>query len=113
MNRTNVIIRKITPKDFTSYWEQSVDRFHRILDAKIGDSQLDVGEYSLVISLYVESNYMELNLDTDEQYQLQIETVDNEIQVLLRSFNYFGVRHALETLSQLIAYDEFSNQLKV
>lgn len=113
IDRTNVTIRKITPKDFTSYWEQSMDRFNQIIDAKIGDTQLVDGEYALSISLYVESGYIDLDLDTDEIYQLIVETNGNEIQVLLRSSNYFGARHALETLSQLIVFDEFSSQLKV
>lgn len=113
IDRKSVSIQKKTPKEFTSYWEESMNRFNRIIDAKIGDTELVDGEYSLSISLYVESDSMDLNLDTDEQYQLRVETNGNEIQVLLTSFNYFGARHALETLSQLIAFDEFSGQLKV
>lgn len=113
LNRTNVNIQSITQKDITAYWEQSMDRFNQIIDAKIGHNQLIEGECGLSIELNIETDSMELNTDTDEQYQLELVTNDNEIVARISSFNYFGARHALETLSQLIAFDEFSNQLKV
>lgn len=104
---------KATPRKFAPYWQQSMLRFNRIIDSKIRRRPLSEGEYSLYVQLNVEADSMDLNMDTDEQYQLELSSTDDVIIASITSYNYFGARHALETLSQLIVFDEFSNQLKV
>ncbi|XP_066911880.1 chitooligosaccharidolytic beta-N-acetylglucosaminidase-like isoform X2 [Clytia hemisphaerica] len=55
-----------------------------------------------------------LTLDTDEGYRLTMtSTSDDVIQVNIKATNFFGARHALETLSQLSAYDDESNGLQI
>lgn len=89
-------------------------RFDGIIDARVGQNTVEEGEYSLSIELNVETDNLDLNLDTDENYQLELSSTDNnELIASISAFCYFGARHGLETLSQLIAYDEFTNQLKV
>lgn len=36
-----------------------------------------------------------------------------QVVAVVEGENYFGVRHGIETLSQLVVYDDFSNQLFV
>ncbi|XP_039295029.1 chitooligosaccharidolytic beta-N-acetylglucosaminidase [Nilaparvata lugens] len=50
-------------------------------------------------------------LDMDESYHLHVDTVDNKIVANIEAQSYFGSRHGLETLSQLVAYDDVSNSL--
>ena len=45
-----------------------------------------------------------LTLETDESYNLYVSNERNKIEVFIHAATFFGARHALETLSQLIAY---------
>ena len=48
-------------------------------------------------------------MDTDERYELRIETENSgNTEVHIDAHSYFGARHGLETLSQLISYDELT-----
>lgn len=50
-----------------------------------------------------------LYLQTDESYKLKIKTNKGEVLATIIGNTYFGVRHGLETLSQLIWWDEYAN----
>ncbi|XP_064096224.1 chitooligosaccharidolytic beta-N-acetylglucosaminidase-like [Macrobrachium nipponense] len=52
-----------------------------------------------------------LKLETDESYSLSIATSGAQSTATIIAASYFGARHALETLSQLIAYEENTNAL--
>ena len=54
-----------------------------------------------------------LTIETDESYTLDIQTIDQVTTVYIVAETYFGARHAMETLSQLITWDERSNSLVV
>lgn len=92
-----------------------MERFNGILDARVGqDRRAADGEFGLSIEIAVDDQGLELNFDTNERYELSLSpTGSNELLARIIAVNYYGARHGLETLSQLIAYDEFSNQLKV
>ncbi len=47
-------------------------------------------------------------METDESYEL---TVTNGKKVEINAPTYFGARHGLETLSQMIAYDDMKDIL--
>lgn len=113
LNRTNIAIRRNFSEKHTQNWEQSFDRFFQIIDAKIGHHQISPGEHRLFIEVNVANDSMELNLDTNEQYGLQLHITNGDLIARINATTYFGGRHGLETLSQLINFDEFSNQLKV
>jgi hexosaminidase len=50
-------------------------------------------------------------MQTDESYELSISDPEN-IEVNITAKSFYGARHGLETLSQLIVYDDINNQLK-
>jgi hexosaminidase len=50
-----------------------------------------------------------LTLDTDESYSLSIDNSENIVTASITAATYFGARHAIESLSQLIGWD---NHLK-
>ena len=56
---------------------------------------------------------MTLNHDTNEGYSLTISNENEQIQVNIKARNFYGARHALETISQLIVYDDFDNSLVI
>ncbi|KAI5632375.1 glycosyl hydrolase family 20, catalytic domain-containing protein [Phthorimaea operculella] len=57
-------------------------------------------------------HYQEFSLDMDESYELKVQPVSNDkLNATITANTFFGVRHGLETLSQVIFYDEISEQL--
>lgn len=93
----------------TKYWTNNQARFLNILAMKNEDPDWvspPGGEKSLKIQLSVTSDSIRQELSTDEQYQLTIDTTGDFITVQITSPTYFGARHGLESLSQLIVYDE-------
>ncbi|XP_029052916.1 chitooligosaccharidolytic beta-N-acetylglucosaminidase isoform X1 [Osmia bicornis bicornis] len=62
----------------------------------------------------VKTDRIKLTLHTDESYSLTVTQVNEtllETRVTARS--YFGARHALETLSQMIVFNDFRNQIEI
>lgn len=52
-------------------------------------------------------------LGTDESYSLELTGSGTVVSVNITASTYFGARHALETLSQLIWYDSSEETLKI
>lgn len=87
------------------------DRFIAMQNNKVKNYTL--GGLDLNIDIKAESEDMDLNYDVDEGYTLTIVSSANEIQVTINAKNFFGARHAMETLSQVIVYDELNTKLVV
>ncbi|KAJ8891061.1 hypothetical protein PR048_010570 [Dryococelus australis] len=52
--------------------------------------------------------------DTDERYQLQISEASNgRVNASILALNFFGLRHGMETLSQLIIYNDITQELQI
>ncbi|XP_008558028.1 chitooligosaccharidolytic beta-N-acetylglucosaminidase [Microplitis demolitor] len=56
---------------------------------------------------------MTLRLSTKESYKLKINKRKSSVSVIIRGENYFGVRNALETLSQLIVFNDFVDKIQI
>jgi len=65
------------------------------------------------VEVTVTGKETQLRLDTDESYDLTVQTIGDTTTATILASEYYGARHALETLSQLIDYDELSNSLQV
>ncbi|XP_045540765.1 probable beta-hexosaminidase fdl [Papilio machaon] len=52
-----------------------------------------------------------LRLDTDESYTIQINTIGNRVLFKVSGYSFCGVRHGLETASQLILLDQDTGYL--
>ncbi|XP_031835278.2 beta-hexosaminidase 1 isoform X1 [Nomia melanderi] len=62
----------------------------------------------------LETDNIKLTLHTDESYTLTVSKVDKSIlNATITAKSYFGARHALETLSQLIVFDDLRNQIEI
>jgi hexosaminidase len=64
----------------------------------------------LNIIVKTETDDMTFNYDTKEGYQLTLDEKSDEISVEIIAENFFGIRHGIETLSQLIVHDELNQQ---
>ncbi|KAK9874015.1 hypothetical protein WA026_002368 [Henosepilachna vigintioctopunctata] len=63
---------------------------------------------------HTEPDVDKLTLETDESYHLVVKSdMGGKIEVTITSPNFFGSRHGLETLGQLIIYDDLRNQLRI
>lgn len=58
--------------------------------------------------------FLGITLDTDESYSLTVSSSsDGRILATVKGENFFGARHGLETLGQLIIYDDIRNEIQV
>ena len=65
------------------------------------------------VQINIESAEAKLKLDTDESYKVQIQTKDAQTVALISAKTLFGARHGLETLGQLINYDDVCGAFQV
>lgn len=98
-------------------WKATEKRWMDVLKAKIPNRKiLTKGGYqfTVVINTPDTDDSPRLTLDTDESYLLQIGS-DNQGQVLanISANSFFGARHALETLNQLVVYDDIRREVQV
>jgi len=81
------------------------------------DNETDYSEHVRRTVVYVElsvvSNVMDLELHQDESYTIGLNNVNGNILVNILANTFFGARHGLQTLTQLIAYDCMHNALMV
>lgn len=67
---------------------------------------------SVVVNIAViDPSVISLDLDVDESYSLKISLNGNEILAQITAQSFFGSRHALETLSQLMVFDDIDQSL--
>jgi hypothetical protein len=52
-------------------------------------------------------------MNTNESYRLMVQVESGIVVVKVEAPTYYGARHGLETLAQLIVYDEIENTMKV
>ncbi len=73
----------------------------------------------LLVKISITYKTLSLNLRTDESYTLSISTrvqqdlPRDEVLVFVKAKTFYGARHALETLAQMITYDPIENCYRV
>ncbi|XP_039444957.1 chitooligosaccharidolytic beta-N-acetylglucosaminidase-like isoform X2 [Culex pipiens pallens] len=96
------------------YWDLSAERFRVQLGNKLAGEEANSGGYRMVVELDVKDDSLVLNHDTVESYRLSVgQPVHDQVIVTIEAENYFGARHGLETLAQLIVFDDLSGDLLV
>jgi len=91
--------------------EEYMMRYERISPFTKERSSHASQNHMVNIEITITSDDHELHLDTDESYDIVTQTVGDTTTVTILSSTYYGARHALESLSQLMAYDEMNNSL--
>ncbi|CAL4247209.1 unnamed protein product, partial [Meganyctiphanes norvegica] len=69
--------------------------------------------HEVSIAVHVTDIQVHLNYDTDESYNLTIASTEDVTTVTIHAETFFGARHGLETLSQLIDYDDEHETLQI
>lgn len=57
--------------------------------------------------------FLAFSLDMNENYTIKISGANDKVNATITGGSFFGVRHGLETLSQLILYDDIRDHLLV
>ncbi|XP_065720541.2 chitooligosaccharidolytic beta-N-acetylglucosaminidase isoform X2 [Drosophila suzukii] len=98
-------------------WRAAEDRFMDMLNVQIPDRKvLARGGYRMTVSINTpdEPAPAQLTLETDESYALEIDTdASGHVLANITAANFFGARHGLETLAQLIVYDDIRREVQV
>ncbi|XP_055306307.1 chitooligosaccharidolytic beta-N-acetylglucosaminidase-like [Sitodiplosis mosellana] len=97
------------------FWHTNKQRFHEQISKKVPPSLSltnDGSRLMIIIDVGNESN--KLGLNTNEHYKIRSRKDQNDgIVVNITSETIFGARHALETISQLIIFDNVQRELQI
>ena len=78
-----------------------------------GQKDINLSQRSLRVRIDVEQPDASLTLETDEFYKLNITHTDaDQLEANIEAKTFFGARHGLETLSQLVTYDDANDALQ-
>lgn len=109
-----------TNRNQEKLWESNRERFMDFVENKVSNLEFLKNEgHPLKISIELEDindndEKPRLTLDSDESYKLEIKTSDaHEVFANIKAKTYFGARHGLETLNQLIVYDDIRRELQI
>lgn len=114
INPQDIIFKTEHFKKEPAYWNMATDRFKQMQQKKLPKKYgVQTGGKTLLIDVTSETDDMTFTLDTFEGYSFKITEDGNGVHVAISAKNFFGIRHALETLSQLIVYDNIRNEMLI
>lgn len=114
INSNGLRFRAINVNSGNDFWEVNQERLLRQIRAKMPNDSIPLGNaeaYSVQIDIIAESNDVKLYIQVDETYTLSVNLVSGDIVARIQSKTVFGARHALESLAQLIIYDDVTDRL--
>ena len=90
-------------------------RFKSSIEKQMPRDPVKPGGRSLFVTLNIlDPQIIKLTLSLDEGYTLHMsETSDGRMNATISAANYFGCRHGLETLAQLVIYDDIRNEAQI
>lgn len=97
------------------FWQINQERLRGQISRKLPHSSrsTDTGSQLLIV-VNVEDEAAKLGLDTNEHYQIQTCKEENgNIVANISAETIFGARHAFETISQLIIFDDVRGELQI
>ena len=65
------------------------------------------------VQISIETAEVKLKIETDESYKLKVQTKNGHTIAMVKSKTFYGARHGLETLGQLVNYDDICGCLQV
>ncbi|CAD7003068.1 chitooligosaccharidolytic beta-N-acetylglucosaminidase [Ceratitis capitata] len=116
INQITFVFPKLTKQQ--PLWEACKERFLQQVKNLTPDiSVVKGGGSNFVVAVQLDTEIDELPrlvLDTDESYKLSVTTTpENGTVAKISGKSYFGARHGLETLSQLIVYDDIRREYQL
>lgn len=118
------ITKKITPINYHNIiyriendheqWKGAWERFKKfqLRKLQILVSEIKLGK-DLIINVTISNENLILDYNTHEGYQLKVNELSDVVVAEIYAENFYGARHALETLDQLIVFDNFNDGLVI
>lgn len=102
-------------KSNQEFWDANRERFLGQINRKVPKSiKLDNQGLGLIVNIeVVRPDDLLLTLETNESYVLSSNESDGNVVVNITAETVFGARHGLETLSQLVVFDDIRSELQV
>lgn len=114
INPNDIIFNTQNFKREPAYWTMATDRFMAMQKKKLPTKyEIKSGGKTLLIDVATDTDDMLFTLDTFEGYNFKITEDSNGVHVAVKAKNFYGARNALETLSQLIVYDNIRNEMLI
>jgi len=76
-------------------------------------SSRSIRDHNVTVMINVTKPDSYLTMDTNESYNLRVNEFNNRTEINIHADTFFGARHALETLSQMIQYCEKNDALQI
>ncbi|CAK1594861.1 unnamed protein product [Parnassius mnemosyne] len=87
-----------------------LEKMHKKYKNETEETDLPIKRISVQMEVETDPD-PRIRLNTEEAYMLKFETVGSRVNIKVTSASFCGVRHGLETLSQLILLDQASGYL--
>ncbi|XP_055687641.1 chitooligosaccharidolytic beta-N-acetylglucosaminidase-like isoform X2 [Lutzomyia longipalpis] len=101
-------------KSQQTYWEQTQQRFFDQIKAKVVKNHvLRHGGKKVMVDIAVDREDLTFDFNTDESYKVDVKEEDGNVGVKITAPTYYGARHGVETLAQLIVYDNIRTELQI
>ncbi|KAF2880772.1 hypothetical protein ILUMI_25400 [Ignelater luminosus] len=98
--------RKLVEDAFTIFYDNIANMV--LKSDKSQQQNSEIGRF--IVRVHVARvNDVKLRLSTDERYYLTLRINQNDLVANINATTFFGARHGLETLSQLVWWDEFAS----
>ncbi|KAI7815264.1 chitooligosaccharidolytic beta-N-acetylglucosaminidase, partial [Rhyzopertha dominica] len=94
-----------------SAWKRFTQQIAALIPSGVNPS----GGRSLLVNFIISNTSLDrLTWETDESYNLTVkETSDGRINATIMATNFFGARHGLETLNQLVIFDDLRDEVQI
>ncbi|KOB75344.1 Beta-hexosaminidase, partial [Operophtera brumata] len=92
-----------------------VERFKDVVATAVpkGISPKATGKAFAVNLVNNNPDLKEFSLGFDESYSINVASLNDKVNATITANSFFGLRHGLETLSQLIVYDDIRNHVLI
>lgn len=109
-----MVFGPIAPAKLQGLWTEVQERFRQQVIKKVPKHYTLKAEGKKVsFEFAVQSDDVYYTMATDESYKLAVSEVRDGVHVVISAPTFFGARHALETLAQLIVFDDIRSEMLV
>lgn len=116
ININNIDIKLANEGRSADLMKDAGNRFKNLVSMAIprGVSPKSTGKAVTVLLVNENPDVREFSLDMDESYFIRVQAASSDrINATIKGGSFFGLRHGLETLSQLIVYDDIRNHMLI
>nr|AAX94571.1 beta-N-acetylglucosaminidase [Choristoneura fumiferana] len=115
INMDSIDIQIETPGKTDDLMRAAAARFKKTVALSIPEGAVPktTGKVLLVHLINQDPDNKVFSLDMNENYTIKISGANDKVNATITGGSFFGVRHGLETLSQLILYDDIRDHLLI